>query len=886
VQPPRDSSRSEPNATDPFSCVLNTPTSRRQLLKFLAGSAAAGAFFGMGATGLRTPRLALAAPPDNDPFMLTWQRTDRPVADNQVSRTWMWGPEAFTPGLIEEYAEAPSTERRVQYFDKSRMEDNSYNTTESPWNVTNGLLVLELITGRMQLGDNAFEQHPPATVNVVGDPGTRPTYADFGPLLDVPGINEGDAVSWRLQADGTVDTTDPGGELASRGVLGAHYVSETEHTVAGPFWEFMNSSGVVYQDGQFTEDLLFPNAYYATGFPITEAYWTTVNVGGSPREVLAQCFERRVLTYTPDNDPGWQVEAGNVGRHYYQWRYDDATFCVPTTTNHKPKTNPATKLQTLADNTRVPSVMAGAFVQLARRYTSGASPANALETRAFDAFDQLPAATMQTLGCSIGRLDTLPPTVRDVLIDSRFGSTDATLDVDVLTQALGEEITGHMSEALFDDPDCLNVEHSGAVRRFIDFIDGVIFVNPRIFRINNLRTEAFNIAIGEYAPEELQQQCTLVPIDTDGDGVPDSSQLSCSNTVSPCVGTEVEGVCLRIPEVRAGDIVKLVGVNFFTDAKVSIQPNGFAGTTHLVDAQVCGDLETPVSEIVDGVSRDITDTRVKDQLAFALPAEIQSGVYRITVTEPNNTGVGPAGDLLSNVEFIRVIAPPSAVFSIASERLFCKEQTSGEWGDDEVGIRVLTIPIGLDGLPGALQEQKFRFGDLETGDDRDMTRVLFDGNNISGLAMAILGHEVDSEKAYREQVEGFIDAFVFVVKELWDELGTGAAAAAIKKLVSGLSGWAIAIAAAVALAIVIFVALWAPADLLMEDTLGLTALDLDILTSANYPAAPIQITRSPGGIKVTATTESKTVEYHQRRSYRSDDEDAVYDIILRYNRLA
>ncbi len=34
-----------------------------------------------------------------------------------------------------------------------------------------------------------------------------------------------------------------------------------------------------------------------------------------------QCFQRRCLTYTPGNDEGWQVEAGNVGRHYYTWRY-------------------------------------------------------------------------------------------------------------------------------------------------------------------------------------------------------------------------------------------------------------------------------------------------------------------------------------------------------------------------------------------------------------------------------------------------------------------------------------------------------------------------------------------------------------------------------------
>jgi hypothetical protein len=34
-----------------------------------------------------------------------------------------------------------------------------------------------------------------------------------------------------------------------------------------------------------------------------------------------QAFERRVLTYNPDNSDGWKVEAGNVGQHYYQWRY-------------------------------------------------------------------------------------------------------------------------------------------------------------------------------------------------------------------------------------------------------------------------------------------------------------------------------------------------------------------------------------------------------------------------------------------------------------------------------------------------------------------------------------------------------------------------------------
>ena len=85
----------------------------------------------------------------------------------------------------------------------------------------------------------------------------------------------------------------------------------------------MNASGLVWEFGRFKEEPLFENPFFATGFPITEAYWVTVKVAGAPRDVLVQCFERRCLTYTPGNPEGWQVEAGNVGRHYFAWRFGD-----------------------------------------------------------------------------------------------------------------------------------------------------------------------------------------------------------------------------------------------------------------------------------------------------------------------------------------------------------------------------------------------------------------------------------------------------------------------------------------------------------------------------------------------------------------------------------
>ena len=65
-------------------------------------------------------------------------------------------------------------------------------------------------------------------------------------------------------------------------------------------------------------------------------------VGGIQHQVLVQVFERRVLTYTPSNPDGWKVEAGNVGQHYYTWRYTDLqTSPPPTTGGNTPPPPPA-----------------------------------------------------------------------------------------------------------------------------------------------------------------------------------------------------------------------------------------------------------------------------------------------------------------------------------------------------------------------------------------------------------------------------------------------------------------------------------------------------------------------------------------------------------------
>jgi hypothetical protein len=84
----------------------------------------------------------------------------------------------------------------------------------------------------------------------------------------------------------------------------------------------MNRTGTVYESGRFVAGQPVFDWLYVLGYPTTDAFWTNVAVGGVERDVMFQAFERRLLTYTPSNSPPFQVEMGNVGRHYYQWRYE------------------------------------------------------------------------------------------------------------------------------------------------------------------------------------------------------------------------------------------------------------------------------------------------------------------------------------------------------------------------------------------------------------------------------------------------------------------------------------------------------------------------------------------------------------------------------------
>ncbi|MCA1669312.1 MAG: hypothetical protein LC793_18335 [Thermomicrobia bacterium] len=233
-------------------------------------------------------------------FRFQWESVELNVPN-------FWGPLANAgPGIEEPYAEAAGGQRLVQYFDKARME------LAGPNSVTNGLLTVELKTGRVQMGNDSFEQRIPATIGLAGDPEQAgPTYADLAKLPErAPQV--ANHVLTTTYANGAfiqsnVVPTDP--QLAL-----LQYVTDPGgrfgQYVPRAFWDYLNGLPLPWQS--------------AVGFPISPAFGAQLSVGGVSRPVFMQAFERRVLTYTPGNPAGFTVEFGNIGQHYAQWRYNQA----------------------------------------------------------------------------------------------------------------------------------------------------------------------------------------------------------------------------------------------------------------------------------------------------------------------------------------------------------------------------------------------------------------------------------------------------------------------------------------------------------------------------------------------------------------------------------
>jgi soluble lytic murein transglycosylase-like protein len=247
-----------------------------------------------------------------EPIPVIWAQADSDSVRNDADRSWIWGP-AIRSASHEPYVDSPDGQREVYYFDKARMEINDPDASwDSIWYATSGLLIREMMMGQIQVGDFERINTAPAEIPVTGDlenNSNSPTYATLGNLTVFGGQEQnraedrvGQPVNASLHADGSIST------LANPPITAevAYYDDTLGFNVPDVFWDWMNDQPIDWR--------------YIIGHPVTEAYWVDTIIGGEDAVVMVQAFERRVLTFNPENESQWQVEAGNAGLHYRSWR--------------------------------------------------------------------------------------------------------------------------------------------------------------------------------------------------------------------------------------------------------------------------------------------------------------------------------------------------------------------------------------------------------------------------------------------------------------------------------------------------------------------------------------------------------------------------------------
>lgn len=249
-----------------------------------------------------------------------------------------WGPLSTAKnGQQEPYDGAM---RLVQYFDKGRIEakDDVYTTS--------GLLVVEMMTGQVQMGDATFMQQRPAEITAVGDAAAdSPTYADLARTgkRQVKGepvsMYEWERLERRWRAS------------AIKGSYMFPYVEDPAQrygqAVLPQFEAFALKIGASVPD--------------VLGYPLTPPLIVYAPVAGRNEQLYIQAFERRVLTYNPSNPKEYEVEFGNIGQHYYSWRYSGGNTAaiapvaaVPGTTVPVATTAPASTLAVAFTNVTSP----------------------------------------------------------------------------------------------------------------------------------------------------------------------------------------------------------------------------------------------------------------------------------------------------------------------------------------------------------------------------------------------------------------------------------------------------------------------------------------------------------------------------------------------------
>jgi hypothetical protein len=273
-----------------------------------------------------------------------WIKTE-PLASQQG---FFIGPECLKK-TNEPFKEGQNGQHLVAYFDKGRMEINNPDANGNG-NITYGLLVVDMMKGKIQTGTDSFQEYYPANIGVAGDFGNdkSPTYASMAKVSSIDhGENQstdqtGKKVTASLNAAAEVGQADP--KVADKATL-SKFFADTGHNVPDITWQWMNRN-IQTLDKQTVKTEQY-NWLKEIGYPVSEPYWIKVPIGGKMTDIMVQAFQRQIITYNPNNKAPFNFEKANVGAHYMNWRYEGAgkpATPTPEPTHVVPPTATATPI--------------------------------------------------------------------------------------------------------------------------------------------------------------------------------------------------------------------------------------------------------------------------------------------------------------------------------------------------------------------------------------------------------------------------------------------------------------------------------------------------------------------------------------------------------------
>ena len=569
--------------------------------------------------------------------------------------------------------------------------------------------------------------------------------------------------------------------------------------------------------------------------------------------------------------------------------FPQAGTCVPAAAGFKAKQNVQSKVERLAENMVAPSVLTTTFFEIARRFFAGQEPTTPVEASIYNVLNDMSPDVRDICRCALNSIAAIPTAQKNRLFSPEINA-NTVFSVENLANLLAEEIVQIAGQNLMNDPTALTNPRPGRMRPTRGTPEFPGSIDPFIYFINGIRTIQA-VRADQPTAEETERECVINQ----------QNQQVCTALTENCPGNSNvftnpdNPVCFLVQQVLPGDLVVLQGANYFTtEAKVIMTNKDNPGITRELPTIVFGDVDTPV---YDDQGNLIDDERVQDRLLFAIPEDLPDGIYSIVVeVENTNQQAGPVGVYTSLPEFLRVLPPPSTTYQILAESLICVENTSGP-GSDEVALNFFTSLLvrnpdtgNIDLTP--LTSQEIRFGGLDADESRVMNYAPVQAGNLFGVVISLQGFEVDNEDLYKERVSDFEAAYKAGLESVWAQLASSltsavgsAIAVAIEAAAAAASVIIAAAAAVIVAAVALFYALWAPADPIIEDNIGLTLVDLATLTDNSTPMPPQVQYVTPQEIRVVVDSLSKNIEFRQLRGFISEEEESLYQIIFRYSRI-